>query len=109
MERGDGMDVERIVEELRLNLPPIFLGSKIAELTGHAVNWGTIQNKRARRAIPNEEQIFVRSGNRVLVLRDPFLWWFATTLTRARQPATPPPPRRERRAPPAGERDRPSR
>jgi hypothetical protein len=73
-----------IVAELREALPRVFLGSKIGELTGHAIAWGTIQNKRSRREIP--EQCFARSGTRVLVIRDPFLNWWATTLAPARQP-----------------------
>jgi hypothetical protein len=63
--------VHTIIDELRAALPPLFLGGRIGELTGGAINWGTIQNKRSRREIPDE--CFVRSGVRVLVRRDPFL------------------------------------
>ena len=85
-----------IIAELRAVLPPVFLGSKINELTGHAIAWGTVQNKRSRREIPNEDKIFIRSGNRVLVVRDPFLDWWGPTLAPARRlPGVP--PRRRRR------------
>jgi hypothetical protein len=97
------MTAQSVIDELRLALPPIFLGSRVDELTGGAINWGTTQNKRARREIPDE--CFVRSGQRVLVRRDLFLNWWARTLSEARQPfgkpprATPPPPRARRRSP----------
>jgi|SRR6516162_8303757 hypothetical protein len=82
-----------IIAELRSVLPPVFLGTKIGELTGHAIAWGTVQNKRSRREIP--DACFARTGTRVLVLRDPFLDWWQTTLLPARQP--PVVPRRSRR------------
>ena len=86
-----------IVAELRAALPPIFLGAKIGELTGHSIAWGTVQNRRSRREIPNESEIFFRSGNRVLVARDPFLKWWATTLSEARRPPVVPKGRRHDR------------
>jgi hypothetical protein len=86
-----------VVDELRRKLPPIFLGAKVGDLTGHSINWGTIQNRRARRVIPGDERIFVRSGNRVLVYRDPFLDWWSTTLEPARRaPVLPRKSRRQR-------------
>jgi hypothetical protein len=76
--------MQKIIDQLRNELPSIFAGPSVEELTGGAINWGTVQNKRSRREIPDE--CFVRSGTRVLVLRDPFLNWWATTLSEARQP-----------------------
>ena len=84
-----------IIAELRAALPPVFLGSKIGELTGHAIAWGTVQNKRSRREIPDD--CFTRSGSRVLVLRDPFLNWWETTLSPSRRPPVVPPRRRRSR------------
>jgi len=101
--------VEEFIEALRCELPPVFLGSKVEELTGGAICWGTTQNRRSRREIPNADAIFVRSGNRTLVARDPFLAWFATTLGARRPPPTLPAPRRPRRVLPAGEPARASR
>lgn len=71
-----------VVDTLRDSLPPIFAGPKIDNLTGGALRWRTIQNKRSRREIP--DTCFVRSGPRVLVCRDPFLDWWATTLSDVR-------------------------
>jgi hypothetical protein len=76
--------MQHVVEELRKTLPPVFAGTSLGELTGGAIHWPTIQNRRAMRQLPDE--CFVRSGQRVLVLRDEFLNWWATTLSDARQP-----------------------
>jgi len=77
--------MQQVIEELRKSLPPIFAGTSSGELTGGAIHWPTIQNKRALRQIPDE--CFCRSGPRVLVIRDRFLDWWQTTLSEARQPA----------------------
>ena len=88
-----------LVDELRKVLPIVFAGPSIDALTGSAINWGTIQNKRCRREIPDE--CFVRSGNGpTLVIRDPFLDWWQTTLRDARQ--LPEPPRTNPPVPRAG-------
>ena len=76
--------MQRVIDELRKTLPPVFAGTSLDELTGGAIHWPTIQNRRALRQIPDD--CFVRSGTRVLVLRDPFLNWWGTTLSEARQP-----------------------
>lgn len=85
--------MQHVVEELRKALPPVFAGTSLGELTGNAIHWPTIQNRRALRQIPDE--CFVRSGLRVLVIRDRFLNWWQTTLTVARQPDRPRPRRRQ--------------
>ena len=76
--------MQQVVEELRKALPPVFAGTSLGELTGGAIHWPTIQNRRALRQIPDD--CFVKSGPRVLVLRDQFLAWWETTLSEARQP-----------------------
>jgi hypothetical protein len=78
------MQAHPIVDKLRAHLPPIFPGPKINQLTGGALNWGTIANQKSQGKIPPE--CFVRSGSGPnLVDRDPFLDWWATTLSDARQ------------------------
>lgn len=89
--------VAELIAKLRQALPPVFLGSKLNEYMGQSIAWGTVQNKRSRREIKNESEIFIRSGNRVLVARDPFLSWWATTLSEARRPPGMMPTRRGRR------------
>jgi hypothetical protein len=92
--------MQHIIDQLKKTLPPVFLGSASDELTGGAVHWQTIQNKRSRREIP--EDCFVRSGTKnVLVVRDKFLDWWITTLRPACQTKTQCIPR-----PRAGRRDR---
>ena len=86
------MQKQLILEELRKALPPVFAGTSLGELTGNAIHWPTIQNRRALRQIPDD--CFVKSGPRVLVLRDPFLDWWSQTLTDARKPVANRPRRR---------------
>ncbi len=75
--------MQHVIEQLRRDLPPVFLGSSLDKLTGNAIRWRTIQNRRSRREIPDE--CFFRSGTRILVLRDKFLHWWETTLSGARE------------------------
>lgn len=70
--------MQEVIDQLRASLPPIFLGSAIDDLTGDAIKWGTVQNKRCKGEIPDD--CFVRSGPRVLVVRDKFLNWWGSTL-----------------------------
>ena len=76
--------MQDILDQLRKTLPVVFAGTSLGELTGGAIHWPTIQNRRALRQIPDD--CFVRSGPRVLVIRDKFLDWWGTTLSEARQP-----------------------
>jgi hypothetical protein len=59
--------MREVIEELRQALPPIFLGTRVDELTGGAIHWPTIQNKRSKREIPDD--CFVKSGPKVLAAR----------------------------------------
>jgi hypothetical protein len=93
---GKRFQMEHLIAEMQQALPPVFLGSKIGELTGYSICWGTVQNRRSRGEIPNESEIFIRAGNRMLVSRDAFLRWWVTTLSPVeRVPVEP--PRRGRR------------
>jgi hypothetical protein len=74
--------MKEIIEQLREELPAVFLGTSTGELTGDAICWRTVQNKRSRGEIPDD--CFLRSGSRVLVVRDPFLDWWTATLATAR-------------------------
>jgi hypothetical protein len=73
-----------VIDQLRRELPSVFAGPKSNELTGGAIHWPTIQNRRSKGEIP--DTCFLKSGRRVLVRRDPFLAWWAATLSEARQP-----------------------
>jgi hypothetical protein len=89
------VQLHEIIEELREVLPVAWIGSKTGELTGGLFHWPTLQNKRAKRLIPDE--CFIRVDNRVAIRRDPFLRWAETTMAPARRPPVIPPPRRGRR------------
>ena len=84
--------MQNIIEQLRQELPPVFAGTAVADLTGGSINWGTVQNRRSRNEIPDD--CFVRSGKRVLIVRDRFLDWWSGTLSEARQPGVSRPQRR---------------
>ena len=73
--------MDKLIEQLRAYLPPMFAGTELDKLTGKAIRWRTIQNRRANQSLPPEKKIpdecFIRSGNRkTIIVRDPFLdWW----------------------------------
>jgi hypothetical protein len=86
-----------VVEGFLKEWPAAFAGPKLDELSGNAIRWSTTQNRRSRGEIPAE--CFV-DGRPTLVIRDPFLRWWASTLSNARRwPAVSshPQPRRSRR------------
>jgi hypothetical protein len=89
-------------EGFRKEWPAAFAGPLLDELSGNAIRWSTTQNRRSRGEIPAE--CFV-NGRPTIVLRDPFLRWWETTLPesfpvasgpprigRRRRSAKPPPP-----------------
>jgi hypothetical protein len=95
-----------VIEAYRKDMPPTFVGTSLGERTGGAIRWRTIQNKRSRGEIP--APCFMRSGTGpTIVIRDPFLEWWAATLRDAQCPfsgtrTTPPTPRAGRRSSRAG-------
>jgi len=70
--------IDRVIEELRAALAPVVAGQSLDELTGNSIHWPTVQNARSRREVPSE--CFIYAGRKVLVVRDPFLEWWRTTL-----------------------------
>lgn len=74
--------MEKLLEQLRDYLPPMFAASELDQLTAKAILWRTIQNLRSaqkhekdEKGIPDE--CFLKCGKRkVIIVRDPFLkWW----------------------------------
>ena len=86
--------MQDVVERLREGLPPVFAVSEATHLTGGAINSGTLRNKKSRGEIP--EVCFVRSGAKLIAVRDPLLDWWSTTLKPACAPIDNPPPRSRR-------------
>jgi hypothetical protein len=75
--------MKEIIDQVRDAWPPLFAGTSIDDLSGGALTWVTVQNKRCMGEIPDE--CFVRSGPKVLVVRDRFLDWWQTTMRPARE------------------------
>uniref|UniRef100_I2Q5E4 Uncharacterized protein n=1 Tax=Desulfovibrio sp. U5L TaxID=596152 RepID=I2Q5E4_9BACT len=69
---------DKIIAELQAVLPPVFAGQSLDEFTGKAIIWRTIQNARSRREIPAD--CFGYAGQKVLIVRDPFLAWWRSKL-----------------------------
>jgi len=71
---------EQLRKQLMGSIPPVFAGTSIDRLTGNAIRWKTIRNKRSKR-LPEGKRVpddcFLNQGARkVLIIRDPFLsWW----------------------------------
>jgi hypothetical protein len=85
-----------VVQGFRKEWPSAFAGTMLDELSGNTIRCSTTQNKRSRREIPSE--CFIRGGGRLtIVLRDPFLDWWETTLSEARASPVLVPRRRRRR------------
>jgi hypothetical protein len=75
-----------VVEGFRKEWPAAFAGPHLDKLSGRAIRWSTTQNRRSRGEIPRD--CFIE-GRPTLVLRDPFLNWWQTTLQGAVSPAAP--------------------
>jgi hypothetical protein len=68
-----------VAEAFRKSWPPAFAGPEIGRLSGGTLRWRTVKNKKILGIIP--AACFVRGGYRLtIVLRDPFLDWWETTL-----------------------------
>jgi len=73
--------MHQLREQLEAHLPPVFAGTYIDSLTGKAIRWKSVRNRRSKK-LPEErrvpEECFLHQGSRkVLIVRDPFLdWWF---------------------------------
>lgn len=71
--------MELVIEELRSTLPPVFGRNYLEEKFGGAFSWAYIRKLKSEGKIPAE--CFVTSGRKLLVVRDPFLVWWASRLT----------------------------
>ena len=77
------MTNEEIIAEFRKTMPPVFAAKKLDQLTGNAVCWTTLQNRRAKSDQAPPPECFRYDGARkVLIVRDEFLsWWIGTLVT----------------------------
>lgn len=75
------MTNEEIIAEFRKTMPPIFAAISLDQLTGQAVRWTTLQNRRAKAGHAPPPECFRYDGARkVLIVRDEFLNWWLSTL-----------------------------
>lgn len=71
--------MRKIIEQLRHELPPIFAGKSIDDLTGHAIKWNTFKNLKYKPTCPSG--LFLKNGRKVLVNRDVFLAWLESQIS----------------------------
>lgn len=77
------MTNEELVIEFKKTMPPVFAATKLDYLTGDALRWATLQNRRSEKNKKNNkppEKCFRYDGDRkILIVRDELLaWWFST-------------------------------
>lgn len=70
------------LEELRKNLPPVFAGKKVTEITGGAIYWRHLLNLKAKKEV--DDGVFLRNGTRdLMIVRDPFFAWWNNRISKA--------------------------
>ena len=80
-----------VVELLRLLLQPVFPGYMLDSKTEGVIRWKTILTQRSRGEIPDECFISRSGSKHLLVVRDSFLAWWASTVRPANTVADPTP------------------
>jgi hypothetical protein len=69
------------LQKLQKDLPPLFAGTELDNLTGKGYCWRTLQNEKSLGKVP--EDVFLRSGSKkLLVVRDKFLAHWQSKITR---------------------------
>lgn len=79
------MTNEEIIAQFRTTMPPVFAATELDKLTGNALRWTTLQNKRSKNyhgpkeEIPPSECFRYDGARKVLIVRDELLnWWIGT-------------------------------
>ena len=78
------MKNHKLFDEFKKTIPPIFAATELDILTGNAMKWTTLQNKRASKTLPESQKppksCFLHDGARkILIVRDELMnWWFET-------------------------------
>lgn len=83
--------MNEMIDQLSKIMPPIFPASRLDELTGNAVRWSTLQNRRGKNCgknnqIPPSECFLYDGARKVLIVRDVFLKWWIGTLQTVNKP-----------------------
>ena len=71
--------IAKIIEKFRKEWPAAFAATKIDELSGDGLKRRTLANLRCKREIP--EEVFLRHGRKLLIIRDELLDWWANKLS----------------------------
>lgn len=81
------MTIEELRVQFERTMPPVFAATELDRLTGNALRWNTLQNRRASKKKDMEkppETCFLQDGCRkILIVRDELLKWWLMTLTTA--------------------------
>lgn len=80
------MTNEDIIAEFRKTMPPVFAATEVDKLTGNAVRWTTLQNRRGKHGktdqVPPPKCFRYDGSRKILIVRDEFLdWWLDTLAT----------------------------
>ncbi len=71
--------MQKIIEKIRSDIPALFAGRELDQLTGKALRWRTILNLKCKGELPSS--MFIRHGRKLLIDRDKLLDWWETQLT----------------------------
>jgi hypothetical protein len=75
------MQMNPALEQFKTDWPAVFAGVELDKMTGGGFRWRTLQNLKSTGEAPND--IFLRSGShKLLVVRDPFLDWWQSRITK---------------------------
>ena len=77
---------DQIIAQFRKTMPPVFAATALDKLTGNALRWATLQNRRGKNfkgnnMVPPSECFRYDGARKVLIVRDVLLdWWVSTWL-----------------------------
>lgn len=75
---------DQIIAQFRKTMPPVFAATELDKLTGNALRWATLQNRRGKNfkgnnMVPPPECFRYDGARKVLIVRDVLLdWWVST-------------------------------
>ncbi len=80
------MKNQKLFDEFKKTIPPIFAATELDRLTGNAMKWTTLQNKRSSKTLPESQKppksCFRHDGARkILLVRDELMNWWLETLS----------------------------
>jgi len=75
----------KIIIQFGKTMPPVFAATELDKLTGNALRWATLQNRRGKnfkgnKMVPPPECFCYDGARKILIVRDEFLKWWVSTL-----------------------------